>query len=892
MSLVFMNIGRSSPRHQELALLYPRSKDLQAHVNEYFIVVVRFCHEMLGFTQMSAFRQFATTLGGDLVNKTQSDIDHWGNRIKDEMLWLVAKRTEEEAAENSRFRSMSKKFSKSTSQHNKLAAKLKILQECSTFDYQTSWKQIRKSGSTTTFAETHDYEQWKHQSQSCTLLYYGKLGCGKSVTMSNMVDDLNLATEKHHTSVAYFFIRQDLPESLIARTVIGSLVRQLLVSKDELTDPITDRSGSLDAQEMLSLLLSNYNKRHKIHVLLDGLDLCTKAEIGEIVDFVRQMQEELWVLACVSLRQEPDREPHAVYRDFLTLEISSLPDNSSDIVSFVDAELERCLKNNELRLGNDERLILTIRQTLLEGSNGMFLWVALQIKVLCSMETDKEIVEALADLPTDLSETYFRILQKVQGRRKLHQDRILKLITSARLPLTVDEMRDALSVTPGQTDWTNRDTINDVYSTLTTCGCLIHVDEEEFTVRFVHPSVMGFFLRQRLQNIAYDAFKDTEFDAGVTVEECHKTMADTIVTYLNYGVFERRISKTRVSKIEVGGAPSMVVKAATEGSKTVQNLALKLLARGNSPTLDLSKIVADEAAARRSRTRYEFPFLHYARRWCLHHVCAIRSKALGPVITKLLPTVLNENGHKTSSEPASLTAIVMAIEHDNESLLAALLAFTHPFIIDETFVYQHQGKPTTYTPRALAVCRGKERIIAMLQEKCLESANLDVKLPICYIIYFLGYLFLRDQTNDDRLQFHICQSGKGPISCAIWSGDMNVVKILLDDHRMGTDTGRPGHTPIEEAIARRSMGGLEMLLSSERLSLKSGEKEKLTLHAKAVGFTEAVPLIEAFSEVSQIPREIKVREVDREYPILGKLRRRNEGILEGPWIRSKRNEDL
>jgi hypothetical protein len=38
LSLVFMEIGWSSPRHQELALLYAQSKSLQAYVSECFIV--------------------------------------------------------------------------------------------------------------------------------------------------------------------------------------------------------------------------------------------------------------------------------------------------------------------------------------------------------------------------------------------------------------------------------------------------------------------------------------------------------------------------------------------------------------------------------------------------------------------------------------------------------------------------------------------------------------------------------------------------------------------------------------------------------------------------------------------------------------------------------------
>jgi hypothetical protein len=435
MSIVFMEIGRSSPRHEELSRLYARSDSLQSYINEYFIVAVEFCHQMLLFTHKSGLLQFTTALSGSFIKKTQSDMADWGGRIKEEMLLLMAKRTEDEAAENSRSRSIISQFSKSASYHNKLATKLRILKECSTYDHETTWKQIRKSGNTTLFTESDDYKKWMGQSQSCTLLYYGKLGCGKSVALSNMVDDLNLVVGQHRTSVAYFFVRHDLPESLKGRTVIGTLVRQLLVSLGDLRDATNADTGVLNIGDMLSLLLRNYNKQHKIYLVLDGLDLCKKEEIELVVRFVEELQEEMWVLACVSLRQEPDRQPDAVYRGFRTLQISSLPDNSSDITSFIDTELARCVKDGNLKLGN-AALILTIRDTLSRDSKGMFLWVALQIKVLCSMETDREIKETLADLPTDLSDIYSRILKRVQGRRKVHQDRILRLIAAADVRLS------------------------------------------------------------------------------------------------------------------------------------------------------------------------------------------------------------------------------------------------------------------------------------------------------------------------------------------------------------------------------------------------------------------------------------------------------------------------
>jgi hypothetical protein len=55
-------------------------------------------------------------------------------------------------------------------------------------------------------------------------------------------------------------------------------------------------------------------------------------------------------------------------------------------------------------------------------------------------------------------------------------------------------LREALSVVPGDTLWTPSRLLNDVYLVLACCGCLLTVDEEEVTVRFIHHSVKQFLL--------------------------------------------------------------------------------------------------------------------------------------------------------------------------------------------------------------------------------------------------------------------------------------------------------------------------------------------------------------------------------------------------------------
>jgi Tfp pilus assembly pilus retraction ATPase PilT len=108
------------------------------------------------------------------------------------MYLLVARRIDHQTVESSQIRSFSKMFSKSCTYQQQLTAKLRILDKCLTYNHETTWKQIRKQGNTNLFAQTVEYQVWKSLSRPSGLLYLGKLGSGKPVTLANIVDDLNL----------------------------------------------------------------------------------------------------------------------------------------------------------------------------------------------------------------------------------------------------------------------------------------------------------------------------------------------------------------------------------------------------------------------------------------------------------------------------------------------------------------------------------------------------------------------------------------------------------------------------------------------------------------------------------------------------------------------------
>ncbi|KAH8657186.1 hypothetical protein BGZ60DRAFT_383986, partial [Tricladium varicosporioides] len=626
LSVLFMGVGRSAPRYQMMALLYPLSKNLQSSLSEYFIVVVRLCHQLLKFTQKSILGQLVSTLSDSDTKVYQSELDFWANSIKEEVNLLIGQKIEEEARENSGFRALSNKFSETALQHRKLKTKLRLLDSCSMYDYEITWKQTRKVGNATLFCRTTQYQDWRGRLDSCTLVYTGKLGSGKSVLLANIVDDLNLYVQDKNIAVAYFFCRHDILESLKAQTVIGSLARQLLRLIPDLSvaaEFLDENASALDFKKLLSLLQRALLPNFKAYFVLDGVDECGAVERQILIQQIQQLQQTFALLLCVSTRQEVDNALGLRLEEFTTPSVISIPNDNPDIEDFIGRELEGCLQSGKLSI-RDPTLVIEIQNALLEGAQGMFLWVALQIKSLCAEKTDEAIRQALADLPKDLSETFSRILLRSQDLGKSYQRQILELVTAAQRPLTTEELREALSVIPGDTTWNPARLLNELYSTLACCGSLIAVDEEELTIRLVHHSVKQFLL------------SGSEDSNGVpfTINSACKRMADTIITYLNYGVFDTQLSTMVVPKIMTASAPSRIIRSALDSSCNTRSIALKLLHLRKQPNYDIGKALTAASKHFKPRSENEFHFHCYAKSYWIHHSWCISNQE--PVIYNLL----------------------------------------------------------------------------------------------------------------------------------------------------------------------------------------------------------------------------------------------------------------
>ncbi len=508
----------------------------------------------------------------------------------------------------------------------------------------------------------------------------------------------------------------------------------------------------------------------KAYFVLDGLDECDYSEREILTEQLRKLQTTFALLLCVSLRVEPNNALELSLGQFTAARVTSVPDDNPDIEAFIGAELESCIESRKLVIG-EPALILEIQDALLERSEGMFLWVALQIQSLCSMKTDQAIRDALADLPKDLSETFSRILLRSEELGESYQRRILELITVAHRPLTTEELREALSVVPGDAVWNPARLLNDIYSTLTCCGCLVTIDEEELTIRLVHHSVKQFLL---------SGFKDST-NIAFTIDSAKRRMADIIITYLNYGVFETQLSTVVVPQIMTGSTPSTIIRSTLDSSSTVQRLALKLLKSKKRPDHDIGKTLAETRKLFSHRSVDEFHFYSYAKSYWLQHIICISK--LKPVMYDLLITLFKRKAVNTNAtNEDGRTPLSWAAKNGHEAVVKLLL--------DSGKVDVNLKNSSGDTPLSLAVQRGHEAVVKLI----LDSGKVDVNL------------------KDSR--------GDTPLSLAVQRGDEDVVKLLLDSGKVNVNLkDSRGDTPLWLAVRDGYEAVVELLLDSGKVDV-------------------------------------------------------------------------
>ncbi|VDB93418.1 unnamed protein product [Peniophora sp. CBMAI 1063] len=390
------------------------------------------------------------------------------------------------------------------------------------------------------------FESWKTQ-QNGVYWIYGNAGAGKSVLCSSIIETLKADPA---LSLVYFYFDFGDTTKQDCRALAASLVFQLATCSEAcqsyLRQQQTATSPTYD--ELLVMLSSLVKLAGHVYIIIDALDECPEQERDKGSSrFLKHLCEldvgEKDFHLLVTSRPEADIW---VLLSSVT-HILSLNDDQQhleDVSAYITSRLDR----NEYRWSPDVKE--RVYGVLNERSNGMFLWVDLQLLRLKGCISIADVECALNELPSDLQTTYTRILERsdpskasVERRR-----RVFQCIAAARRPLRLAEVVAIYCM-----DYESRTPLVPIEDfenfILESCPGLLSIAVEirrnrtqRKSVQFIHFSAKEYLMSAELENAPTLAhhYGFDDYSANVTLAKICLSALDLDTTLPNLTAYASR----------------------------------------------------------------------------------------------------------------------------------------------------------------------------------------------------------------------------------------------------------------------------------------------------------------------------------------------------------------
>ncbi|KAK7577767.1 hypothetical protein V3481_016308 [Fusarium oxysporum f. sp. vasinfectum] len=463
--------------------------------------------------------------------------------------------------------------------HGRDKKRSRLINELASYNFMPTFNSMRNKrhmGTAEWCFHTPEYQEWANANKKAVLHITGKIGSGKTILASSIIERLCRApVSRQFTS--FFFLRFDERKSLSASTVIRSCLQQLLASPliqsldssaiSELDGYLEQAKSSMFSVESLRLLYTTAAKSlDDWFIVIDGLDEVDVARQIGLLKFLRevfnQLQEPRRIKVLLSSRETCSSDIDRILSEATRL-YTGLKPTSSDIRLYAEDIITNKVASKEL-IVSDPELVDEIIEVIHQKEKGMFLWVFLTIDDICSRKSDKDIRQALRDIPVDLPATFDRTLSRIAAKKnnKLIVQKAFTLIQGSFEPLTLDQLREALSVEIGQQTLDQDDLVSGIDRLPTWCENLICVEESD-TVHFSHHSIEKYLLTPGSRD-----FGDFHLDA----DKCDQFMGELCVTYISLDNFQRAVGFARSfntdsshMNIDMGGLAEQTMQSAVGG---------------------------------------------------------------------------------------------------------------------------------------------------------------------------------------------------------------------------------------------------------------------------------------------------------------------------------------
>lgn len=391
------------------------------------------------------------------------------------------------------------------------------------FSKQNDALSRRQEGTGQWLLETVEFQSWLDAAGK-VLWCPGIPGAGKTILASTVIDHLKQSYRQEETGIAYIYcVHNGAHQTPI--NFLGSLLQQLALESVAILEDIKSchkhhaRYGTRPTLDEISRLLrSQVEKFDQVFIVIDALDECPERDQTRklLLVGVRSLLPKVRIM--VTSRDIPSIENMLKYDT--RLEIRA---REHDLRNFIKSQMEHRDGLADLLEDHDD-VQSSITATLLEKTNGMFLLAALHMDSLAREDNIRELKESLQRLPKDLDKTYDDALERIKqqdSRKRARADQVLMLISCAKRPLKLEEIRQALSIRRGDT-FLDPEALPKTDSLISTCCGLVVVEDGSQIVKLVHYTTEEYFKR-KLQ--CYRS------------PEAHGYFASILITYLSFKTF-------------------------------------------------------------------------------------------------------------------------------------------------------------------------------------------------------------------------------------------------------------------------------------------------------------------------------------------------------------------
>ncbi|RDW76415.1 uncharacterized protein DSM5745_06407 [Aspergillus mulundensis] len=497
-----------------------------------------------------------------------------------------------------------------------------IRKNLSSYDHEKVHRRLshKRLTNTTQWFTKHPYFQaWFIESQFQYLWCTGKIGSGKTIIATSVVDHARSGPKELQAPTVFFYCEPDRPQFLHASFILTSFINQLYhllgvygvprgfdgVKRMIETFFGPDRTEP-DFEDLADIFLKIAQPIEAAIYILDGLDSLTEHDIKRLLKLFRSLRDHGRSSArflLFSRRYLPGNVDITTAMPGVR-QISTSRNVAHDIRTYIDESIDE--KRMYKRLTDSAEVLCDIKSKLQAESSEVFLWVYLQLEILWeTCETDQEIRSALGNLPPGLEETYHRCLQRINFA-DVRVVKVLKWVSFGSRPLLVEELREATAFSIHDEEW-DAERIPNKNFIVGCCANLVVEDPVDTSVRFAHPSV-GQYIRKHS-----DGFPSWP----KTPEKGQLECGEFCVSYLAFSDFCLQLERQRMQLItaKIPDPRSMARETTLPSRVGIGKLFSWRLGKKQLEPVNLPLIIRTKSTP----CRAQYKFLDYATaNWALH----------------------------------------------------------------------------------------------------------------------------------------------------------------------------------------------------------------------------------------------------------------------------------